>query len=294
MKTRPRWKVSILSFTTLVASCLFPLAASALDAPVGLAISGNVDHADNPGGSTQVFFPAQTYRAEQSQPTYSGDLTGSVNHNWHDDAAPHAWTSAKSRAFFGDLGVYASARVGDAPSNVWWQANATATATFNDVWHVDAGIANGSIGTLHVTVTLDGSHAASPDNPQTLRLNLYNNYGLGFNSASLTDKWSGVFVLDVPFKFGSNFNNSVSMQLVGGAGAKNEAGGPETSSLVDFYNSAIITDLSFSANGAEITSYTMTADSGHIYAPVPEPETWAMLLAGLGSVGWAARSSRRR
>ncbi len=28
--------------------------------------------------------------------------------------------------------------------------------------------------------------------------------------------------------------------------------------------------------------------------PVPEPETWAMLLAGLGSVGWAARSSRRQ
>ena len=28
-------------------------------------------------------------------------------------------------------------------------------------------------------------------------------------------------------------------------------------------------------------------------APVPEPETWAMLLAGLGMVGWAARRGHR-
>lgn len=292
MKTRPRTKVSLLTVTTLVASCFFPLAASALDAPVGLAVSGDVQHADNPGGSGQVFYPSVTYWAEQSQPVYSGDLTGSVNQNWHDDVAPHASATAKSRAFFGDLGVYAFALVGDAPSNIWWQAYASATATFNDVWHVDAGIANGSIGTLHVTVALEGSHTASPDNPETLRLNLYNNYGLGFNSASLADKWSGVFVLDVPFKFGPGFNNNVSMQLVGGAGAHNDSGGPETSALVDFYNSVKITDLSFSANGAEITSYTMAADSGHIYAPVPEPETWLLLLAGAGLLGWRLRQRR--
>ncbi|MDP2788389.1 MAG: PEPxxWA-CTERM sorting domain-containing protein [Pseudomonadota bacterium] len=29
-----------------------------------------------------------------------------------------------------------------------------------------------------------------------------------------------------------------------------------------------------------------------LLAPVPEPETWAMLLAGLGLVGWAARQRR--
>ncbi|MCQ9377864.1 CHRD domain-containing protein [Methyloversatilis sp. XJ19-49] len=28
-------------------------------------------------------------------------------------------------------------------------------------------------------------------------------------------------------------------------------------------------------------------------APVPEPETWAMLLGGLGLIGWAARGARR-
>jgi hypothetical protein len=29
-----------------------------------------------------------------------------------------------------------------------------------------------------------------------------------------------------------------------------------------------------------------------VFAPVPEPETWAMLLAGLGLVGWMARRRR--
>ena len=285
MRTLIRFNALRALIGTLAAVCMPPLNAFALDSPVGLAVSGDIGHADNPGGSTQVFSPPLTYWAEQSQPVYSGDLTGNIHENWHDSATPHASASASSRAFFGDLGVYASAWVGDAPSNVWWQANATATATFNDVWHVDAGIANGSVGWLSVTVALDGSHTASPDNSQTLRLNLYNNYGIGFNSDSLTDKWSGVFVLNVPFKFGPSFNNNMSMQLIGGAGAHNDSGGPSTSSLVDFYNSAKITDLSFSSNGAEITSYTLTADSGHIYASVPEPETWAMLLAGLGLLG---------
>jgi hypothetical protein len=29
--------------------------------------------------------------------------------------------------------------------------------------------------------------------------------------------------------------------------------------------------------------------NGGSLAPVPEPETWALMLAGLGLVGWAAR-----
>jgi PEP-CTERM motif len=40
--------------------------------------------------------------------------------------------------------------------------------------------------------------------------------------------------------------------------------------------------------GATITSMTVSAS----LAPIPEPETYAMLLAGLGLVGWAARQRK--
>mgnify|MGYP006183190499 CR=1 FL=1 len=36
----------------------------------------------------------------------------------------------------------------------------------------------------------------------------------------------------------------------------------------------------------ESTGYAI---EGNVLAPVPEPETWAMLLAGLGITGWAVR-----
>ncbi len=43
--------------------------------------------------------------------------------------------------------------------------------------------------------------------------------------------------------------------------------------------------------GAHVKSFTTSPDSGYFggSAPVPEPETYAMLLAGLGLVGFAAR-----
>lgn len=40
------------------------------------------------------------------------------------------------------------------------------------------------------------------------------------------------------------------------------------------------------------TYYAWAVSSGDIAAPVPEPETWAMLLAGLGLIGWRVRQRR--
>jgi hypothetical protein len=36
----------------------------------------------------------------------------------------------------------------------------------------------------------------------------------------------------------------------------------------------------------------MNSQAAYLLTPVPEPETWAMLLAGLGLVGWAAKRSK--
>ncbi len=48
----------------------------------------------------------------------------------------------------------------------------------------------------------------------------------------------------------------------------------------------------FDASGNAVSNFTVTSASGFEYAavaPVPEPETYAMLLAGLGLLGFAAR-----
>lgn len=48
---------------------------------------------------------------------------------------------------------------------------------------------------------------------------------------------------------------------------------------------AFITGLSFTANG----SFTGTMTPITVFVPVPEPSTYAMLLAGIGLLGWRAR-----
>lgn len=48
----------------------------------------------------------------------------------------------------------------------------------------------------------------------------------------------------------------------------------------------------FDANGNAVSNFSVTSTSGFDYAttaPVPEPETYAMMLAGLGLLGFAAR-----
>ena len=46
------------------------------------------------------------------------------------------------------------------------------------------------------------------------------------------------------------------------------------------------------ANGKSLNYYAWAVRPGDVAAPIPEPETYALLLAGLGLVGWAARRRR--
>lgn len=41
-------------------------------------------------------------------------------------------------------------------------------------------------------------------------------------------------------------------------------------------------------------SYSWTITSGSVYAVVPEPSTWALLLSGFGLIGWQIRQRDRR
>jgi hypothetical protein len=49
-------------------------------------------------------------------------------------------------------------------------------------------------------------------------------------------------------------------------------------------------DISFSSNG-ETVAQTYTIDM--VTAPIPEPETYALMLAGLGLVGFMARRRKQ-
>jgi hypothetical protein len=51
---------------------------------------------------------------------------------------------------------------------------------------------------------------------------------------------------------------------------------------------------SLGAAGPSVQVLESTAHQDVIYAPVPEPETYALLLAGLGAVGFMARRRERR
>lgn len=70
--------------------------------------------------------------------------------------------------------------------------------------------------------------------------------------------------------------------------------GVSNGGTVDFYNTATLSGLSLTAGTMSALSGTDYFNLGSTVAPpIPEPETWAMLLAGLGLVGWAARRRAR-
>ena len=103
------------------------------------------------------------------------------------------------------------------------------------------------------------------------------------NDYSVTQNTSGA-QLDVYFRFTDADPYATSIQcplgtLIGCTGAA----------------SSVPTDGSYQLLPGVLHAYTVTADElGNYTAPIPEPGTWAMLLAGLFSVGALARHRRAR
>ena len=166
----------------------------------------------------------------------------------------------------------------------------------------------GAGGTLTgaITATITGgtvysSSLAFADQPAgTVAGNLFLSAGPAPNNNSpATMHFAGTGLDYISFLWGSpDLYNTLTVKSTGnvdkaftvGPGSLNFAvtnGNKSFSQYVEFFgNGAKITDLVFSStqDAFEATNFTVTA--------VPEPETYALLLAGLGAVGFMARRRR--
>lgn len=105
----------------------------------------------------------------------------------------------------------------------------------------------------------------------------------------------------IPFTFGKEFYLDYTMKAEAKAQAiswdSNAATGAATGTAAFGHTLAWGGIDSIVSGGAQVEDFTLTSGSGYDYrfsaAAVPEPETYAMMFAGLGLVGWAVRRRRR-
>ena len=107
--------------------------------------------------------------------------------------------------------------------------------------------------------------------------------------------FSPLITLYIPVIFGSLTGLSYTLDVNAAAFVLTRPGraGTVADAVVDYTLSwGGITGV-FDASGNSVSNFTDTSTSGFDYyqqtAPIPEPETYAMLLAGLGLLGFAAR-----
>jgi hypothetical protein len=118
-------------------------------------------------------------------------------------------------------------------------------------------------------------------------------YGANENDASVIINDTVKFA--IPVVFGQSF--SLGVYGYAGAGMRSKSGVQGISTAgVDFSNTVTWSGVAgvYDSNGSLVSNYSLTSDSGvdwtkPLTAPIPEPETYAMMLAGLGLLGFIAR-----
>jgi len=114
--------------------------------------------------------------------------------------------------------------------------------------------------------------------------------------ASFWTDVAGDHYLDIPFTFGTPLSLYAFSKVYADAGAGNEATGNGSADLANSIYWGGIASIT-NSNGAPVTDFTAFGATGHDWVessvPVPEPETYALLFAGLAVTGILARTRRR-
>ena len=239
--------------------------------------------------------------------------------NAYGDAAEGSISAqAKAWAGQGALKTYASLSVTNPlvnPSNTPYVANnnfdtnpdgipdyyaASATAYYSDAVTLSAG---STISYVTLSLTLDGNfNLPSYEEGQSASLytalrqndgsspwawpsdNLAYLYGTISDYAVIT---TPIEVIDNSFSFGLMLESWASVISYDNPWME----GQTFSGTIDFMNTVVISGLqAFDADNNPVNILSAVGSSGYTYvAAVPEPETYAMLLAGLGLVGFVAK-----
>ncbi|MEP7139886.1 MAG: PEP-CTERM sorting domain-containing protein [Caldimonas sp.] len=158
----------------------------------------------------------------------------------------------------------------------------TATIVGGTVYANDQAFADQPAGTVAGDLFLSAGPAPSNNSPATMHFD-----GTGLDYISFL--WGSP---DLYNTLTVKSTGNPDMDFTVGPGSLNFAvtnGNQSFSQYVEFFgNGAKITDLIFKSpaqNAFEATNFTVTA--------VPEPETYALMLAGLGAIGFMSRRRRK-
>ena len=120
--------------------------------------------------------------------------------------------------------------------------------------------------------------------------------------STATGLFIGTFEFDIPFTFGQQFQMFANLTAEAQALAASPNAAASGASLFDSSGHWGGISNVHLANGTLLSGYTLSSQSGFNWlnaygaatAPIPEPETYGMLLAGLGLLGFVARRRNPR
>jgi hypothetical protein len=153
-------------------------------------------------------------------------------------------------------------------------------------WDVTGSSSNGSSGDAHLIINARTSASLPNTNSQT---------------TGITSNGQYFLFSPISFTFGTAFDLTVDSSVFAAVGYDNTSNaGSDTfsdSASADFLHTAILSSVGVSDSaGNTLANFTITTGSGRAFpvvASIPEPESYAMLLAGLGLLGVFARFKKQ-
>lgn len=154
-------------------------------------------------------------------------------------------------------------------------------------WDVTGGSSNGTSGDAHMSINARTSASLPNTNSQT---------------TSITSNGQYFLFSPISFTFGEAFELTIDSSVFAAVGYDNTSNGQSgpfsDSASADFLHTAILSSVGVSDSaGNALANFTITTGSGRAFpvtAPIPEPESYAMMLAGLGLLGFFARRKKQQ